>query len=275
LSNITLTAPPPKFNLREATDFVHEAYYPLPMEVCHPTFRFQAKYARCIDDREHRKPGGELPHFAIPGGSVGIVISIFTALHALEERKGKSLDVHVADVVGEIQNCIGIPEFHTDRKTVNLGIPLWNGCGYCKGAMDRKGMSPEGREFLEHLYLPGLSVNPVCYEADDHKARGVFILKGSDVGLAPQTDDGRAGYVVSHRASKKYMRQVAEWLYATILLKSNCRSVTEGCFLDKFVWPSHKRQLAQTVEALAKGLRVFYVNRDDCGNIQVETNDPE
>lgn len=270
-------------DLEGARRLVLSRRYEMPEPWFEPDFLLPGEETRCVDEREGRRlpilgetlsPEKMLPRVALPGASLGIFITIFTAIHQLELARKRPFNINFRQIIIELESLYGPARFHTDTKSSEIVLPC-AGCGHCKGALSRTGgMSAEAITFFKEDYIPGLvgrGIFPAIYEGE-HDAQAVMLVTPLEIGIAPSIDvsglEPRV-FVLNQGWNKRLIRRAANQIFFKVMRRF-APDVTIGEFVDKVAYEAGKQQLGYTLKALAENLPLYVVKFDEHGNIVVE-----
>lgn len=227
---------------REAAErYYLENRYPFPKE-------FDPRHnVECIDDRK----GRTMHKIAIGGGSLGMMLDLFSVVPVLEQKHGTKIMIAHDKVVDAVDVVAGI-SFHSDTK--NLEHPLaCKGCGYCDSRLE--GLHEDVVRYIAEHYLPKAmegGVFPSIYSGS-HNAHAVIILDDVRYGL-PASDRNYQVYTYHRAWHDKLIEDIAERIYPDIL--PYVEGLTKQILRETLKEVSDEH-LAKVVAHLAAGLPVY------------------
>ena len=168
---------------------------------------------RCIDDREHRTVGSDLPDHAVPGAGLGLVMDVIAAVEYARREHGMVLPVTERMIVEAAESIIGDKvNYHTasDLHGADTSLPC-AGCGYAAASFkDPEGQyfAPDMLAFLREHGFSAFDDKPVVYDGG-HAAHAVFLIMNDEIGLPAKGIDGGQAYIVHASVRNNLLEMIA------------------------------------------------------------------
>jgi hypothetical protein len=223
-------------------------------------------YGRCVDGRYYNIP--DCPMIAKPGGDLGDVIAILAGLNLLQATLPLETVLAIVErSVGGIKNF----NFHTDDHADPNEAAF--GCGHYRHAkLDPAayGVTTEQMSSVAAA-LPALMGDGAHQEVlhGSHGEQAVIVVDSEHYGLLPMSEEGEVIQQVFVYQKTLHTKQLDKMVRLTQEAIAGTGRVVEEQELRTAIYDGFGKQLAETLNRLAKGLPVYTAEISEDGAVNI------